>query len=247
MGDSMARKIILFAIVIIIAISCSKQETCYISAGKNSQITIPLQNIDQLYINGRINLDLIQDSTNYLILKGGENIINSVDIKNENNQLKITDNNTCYWLRNYDNWINIELHYTNINYINPEIYGNMIFKNTCTQDTLNIEVWDAAFDIRGEVNLNKFIFRSHGGIVGLYLTGQSKYIYTYLHGSGPQHLENLCSDTVAINHSSYQNIYVCADSVLWVDINSSGNVYYKGNPFQKIVKYMGTGRVIEIE
>jgi len=34
---------------------------------------------------------------------------------------------------------------------------------------------------------------------------------------------------------------------LWVDINSSGNVYYKGNPFQKIVKYMGTGRVIEIE
>jgi len=81
MGDSMARKMILFTIVIIIAISCGKQETCHISAGKYSQITIPLPNIDRLYIKGRINLDLIQDSTNYIILKGGENIINAVEIK----------------------------------------------------------------------------------------------------------------------------------------------------------------------
>jgi hypothetical protein len=247
MEFSMERKIIYIFIFLILTISCSKQESCYLSSGRYSEIKIQLNNFDRLYINGRINLDLIQDSSNYLILKGGENLINSVKIKNENNLLDIKDLNKCYWLRNYDNWINIELHYKNINYINPEIYGDMLFKNTCIQESLNIEVWNAAFDITGEVNLKKFIFRSHGGIVGLHLRGVSEYIYTYLHGSGPQHLENLCSDTVAVNHSSNQNIYICADSVLWVDINSSGNVYYKGNPQQKIVNYRGTGQVIEMK
>lgn len=243
----MGGKIIFIVIFLILTISCSKQETCYLSSGKYSEIKIQLNNFDRLYINGRINLDLIQDSTDYLILKGGKNLISSVEIKNENNLLDIEDLNKCYWLRNYDNWINIELHYKNINYINPEIFGNMVFKNTCTQDTLNIEVWNAAFDIKGEVNLKKLIIRSHGGIVGIYLTGISEYIYTYLHGSGPQLLDKLCSDTVAINHSSNQNIYICADSVLWVDINSSGNVYYKGNPPHKFVNYYGTGQVIEME
>jgi hypothetical protein len=247
MGVSMERKIIILIALIILFFSCEKQESCLMSVGKYSEIIIPLDSIDRLYVEGRVNLYLIKDSIDFLKIKGGENLINGVSINQKNYELKIKDKNKCYWLRNYKHWIDIETHYRNINYINPEIYGEMIFENTCIQDTINIEVWDSALDIKGELNVNRFIFRSHGGNVGLYITGQSKYLYTYLHGAGPQHLEYLCSDNLFVNSCSYQNIYVCVNNVLWVDINSNGNVYFRGNPSEKNFNYKGSGKVLPLE
>ena len=58
---------------------------------------------------------MIQDSTDKLVIKGGENVVNHVKYEiGDDGTLTISNGNRCNFIRNGHKVIVVEIHYTNV-------------------------------------------------------------------------------------------------------------------------------------
>ena len=242
-------KVLSIAIVLFLALACKKAEdrTCFKNWGEETTRTLALPDFNKLELYEQMEFVLIQDSTNKLVIHGGEHVVNFVKFEIDNDKkLTIRNTNKCNFLRSYKKKIRVEIHFTELINIYTEGTEPMYSKDTIYADYFTLFIRDGA----GSVNLtlkSKYINAdiTHGW--GDYtLSGSTDFARLAAKSNGFCDTYDLTiRDSVDVVCQTSSKMKVHADQILMkVSMISNGIVEYKGQPSSIVLNQIGTGKLI---
>jgi hypothetical protein len=228
--------------------ACKKPEdrACWKFTGEETELEIPVAEFDKLRLNPHIAYVLIQDSLDKVVIKGGKNLVNLIDVNVSDKLLEITNKNRCAFLRNAKKELIAEIHCTSV--VNIHYEGTEYLRSTGTirSDYFTLLIRDGA----GPVDLtmdSEFINAdiSHGwGDYTLRGTTASARIGARSNGYCDVY-DLTITDSVYVASDSPGNIKVRANGIpLAGFIKNSGNILYKGTPSVISVVRTGSGEVL---
>lgn len=229
--------------------ACKKADSrkCFKTVGSETSKSIALPTFDKLLLKEHIEYVLIQDSTNQLIVRGGENVVNFIEFSlEENSRLKIENKNKCSFLRKLGNKIIVEIHYTTINDIHFE--GTESLKNIgeLKGNYLSLLIRDGAGSVNLKLNTAlTYADISHGW--GDYtFTGKTEYAEIKARSNGYCDVMGLIvRDSIWTSSSTAGTIKLNASGIpLRGELLTNGKIVYRGTPILIDVKIKGTGTLV---
>jgi hypothetical protein len=245
-------KIVLYIVVIFTIsslVGCKKpsDRKCLKSSGTTTTRILNESQFIQpnIMVSDNIHLELINDSLNYIELKGAENLLNFIDVKIVSDTLKISDLNQCSFVRKHKDEFSIVYHYTDISSVFLLGYGALTNKDTLKHNVLVI-----ANNSFSTIDLTVDNDDTHISIplgnVPVNLTGKTKNLFVYSSGHSAVRAENLFA-TKAHGHSrGIADFHIRASEFVNVELYLKGNFYIYGNPIDKKYSVEGTGQIFEV-
>lgn len=247
MKKSMAH-IGLTCIIIVSFYGCGKSGLdCFTSTGKIIVQERNISTFDSIAVYNNINLFIRQDSIHKVSVEAGENLMDKIVTRVENNQLILENNNTCNWVRSYEYPINIYVstpRLWNLYYLSA---GDVESTNTLYFDSLMVEIWGGAGTIRLNLDVYSVFAYLHQGSSDIHLRGNCGIAYLVSGGYGLLDASNLKSSYVFISSRSSNDCYVNTNQELNAIIESIGNIFYYGSPKNINTTLNGSGAVIALE
>jgi hypothetical protein len=174
---------------------------------------------------------LVQDLSDFLILKGGEKKLSEVVVEYEDGKV-LLDHNYKNDTRNFEK-IKAEFHFRDLSslILNSAVKVSCI--DTIVDDQFDIQVTFAAELIELDLNLrvNSLLFHSKGIPSGGYqFSGTCKNAKYIMNGITNINATQFKTESVTIAQNSVGNANIWVTNTLNVTTYNSGNVYYKGSP-----------------
>lgn len=227
--------------------SCEKghRTDCFKGTGniitENKAIEVPF---DTIKTNGRIRVNLIQDSLNYLEISTGENLVDGIEFNVVNNTLTIEDHIKCNWVRRLDHVPLVTIHYTTLHYFSAGNYFDNYFLSVHKGDNICLDYWTGSGITHFNGDVDEAYFKVNAGSGGFEAAGHARFCYMYHAGGSRWNMSGFDAPEVYVNTLSNNDVHVRCDSLLWCDIRRTGNIYYTGSPSQIIRNGMGSGQII---
>ncbi len=224
--------------------SCTKENMCDCFKGTGDDImeTRTLSDFDVLEVHKNVIVKLVQDTINYVVVEGGDNLISLVKTDVDNGALNITNNNTCNWVRSFKKEISATLHFKNIKEISHYGSKDITSENTIITKSLNVQNFNSA-DIHLTVQTDECFARLMGASGDIYITGQTNYSYVFGGSFGFAYEQDLVHNTCFVDHRGNGDIYVSTGALLQANLSYVGNIYYTGNGKVES-KITGSGKLI---
>lgn len=233
--------------ILLVVSSCKKPEnrTCFKLLGSETSKEIPLTSFDRLDLREHVKYVLIQDSLDKVVLKGGKNLLNLIEVNSSGGLLTIENKNRCGFLRNAKKVVVAEIHFTSL--INIRFTGteSLTGQGTIYTDYFTFYSRDGAGDVALDLNAIEINAEANHGWCNFTFTGKTKFARicaksnSYCDVSGLQ-----VTDSLYVACETVGDIKVNADNLLLRGyITESGNILYKGMPAGIDVLLNGTGQV----
>ena len=101
-------------IFLILLSSCSggQKDDCITSMGDIVSIDRDVMTFDKLYVEDRIKVILVQDSSQYgrIELNGPSNLLDQIESNVSNKQLRLVNTNTCNFVRSFNYEIKVKVY-----------------------------------------------------------------------------------------------------------------------------------------
>jgi hypothetical protein len=237
-------------ILIFLVYSCKKpeQRACFKKSGEFAIKVHEFGAFNQLHLKEHLSYKLIQDSTNKVVVRGGNNLLNFVEVIGENGLLTIENKNRCNYLRSYE-IPEVEIHYTKLINILFEGTERLYNEDTLITDYLTLTLRDGAGHIELNVQaIDVNAINTHGW-GRLTLKGETQTLRGNLMGDGKFDFSQVTvsNQVKLITSSSIDQRVNAAGIPLNVELNGIGNVYYFGLP--SIINYVqyGSGKLINVQ
>mgnify|MGYP001333683230 CR=1 FL=1 len=230
----------LLAIGLLSLVACSKERAdCFEGRGEQVTEVRPLEAFRSLHLEDRMNVVLVQDSSDFLEVTYGENGLGGIVETMDGETLRISEDNRCDWMRKQDPLPQVRVHYTQLRHILSENSGSVKGENAFEGDSLKLEVEDVSGLIELQVNCDAVDIIAHTGATDIKASGTCGYVYIYNSGYAPIRAEDLISRTVSVHNNSTGDTYVNAWETLYYQIYHQGNIHLKGPA--SVVKWHQSG------
>ena len=188
-----------------------------------------LESFDTLHINRRLEVTLIEDSVDYVSIRGGENLIPQFITEVKNGALTLKNDNRCNFVRSYKIPIQMEVHFTKLRKVIS--YGSSIINcpDTIHQKDLTFEFWNSSTDLNLLVDNSQLEIIQHTGASNVFVKGRTDNLLVYSASLGFGDYDELSCKNVYVQTLSSADCRVFADSTFYFKVNGNGNIYYKGN------------------
>jgi hypothetical protein len=230
-----------------ILFSCKKENwcDCVKSTGSDSETYRNIIDFSCIDAKDKMDVYLTQGPNFEVKVKAGKNLQNLIKTELDGETLKVFNNNKCNWVRGYKHKISIYITAPYFKYIKNEGLGTIKSTNTITQNEISLRVENSG-DVKLDVDANTVICSTHGN-GDVYLSGktlnlQSDYTGTnYLFATDLEVKNYIYLHSVSIGHA---HINAPENGLMDIQIDRSGNIYYKGNPTTINLKRKGEGNLI---
>jgi hypothetical protein len=242
-------RILLFTALGLVLIACKKPENrrCAKTAGEDSELVHMVDSFDKLDIGPNFKVVLVQDSVEKVIVRGGKNLINFIQLEVTDGILTIVNDNKCNFLRSYKHVVEVEIHLINV--------INVLFKGTKELSCANqLHLPYLTFEIQegaGKCNLNLncySLFLGSGFGWGNYeVVGQTNFLKVNFRDNGFGDMYGLqVLDTATVISSSSERMKInLGGAAARVETSSYGDIWYIGTPtFLEYYQY-GEGELID--
>ena len=237
-------------ILIILAFSCRKpnERACFKKSGELAIKVYEFGAFNQLHLKEHLTYKLVQDSTNKVLVRGGNNLLNFVEVRGENGLLTIENKNRCNYLRSYA-IPEVEIHYTKLINILFEGTERLYNEDTLITDYLTLTLRDGAghMDLNVQaIDINAINTHGWGSLT---LKGETQTLRGHLMGDGKFDFSQITSTNQVklITASSMDQQVNAAGIPLSVELNGIGNVYYFGLPSLINNVQYGSGKLIKVQ
>ena len=256
----------LFFLVSLTLFSCNKIDGLF----SNGNPITESRNLDSCFnsicMYNNVSVELVRSDHPHIELTCPENLIDKITTTLKGNSLIIRNENDFNWLRSYDYECNITVFYDSIDMIEYASNGKL----TARDSLRGLAVFDTLKDISGndsliikkqtfhlnisegsgdiDLTFNCDILKNgiSNGTSDVTLRGNVGYAQHLLKSYGKLDASNLNTNIITIQSNTTNDAYVWARTRLKAEVNSIGNVYYKGNPYiEKSIN--GDGNVFPIE
>jgi len=244
-------KKIFYIITLIVLGSCNSEtaNNCFQTAGKMSQIEFDVPFFDKVVVHEHISLIITQGDTQKVIVETGENLMPDIEIQVVDNQIILTNHNSCNFFRDYG-ITKVYITSPNISEIRNASELNVTSESLLTFPNLFLESAGIGntFLAVGDFNLiidNSKVTVLSNGISNFYLSGKTKDLTIYF-ANGDTRFEgkNLISENVTILQVSSNDILIHPTKSLKGTIHSVGNVISFNKPPIVEVDALSKGKLI---
>jgi hypothetical protein len=229
--------------------SCKKSEdrVCFKGTGKQGRLEISVSSFDKLDLYEHIEYELIQDSLDKVVIKGGKNLLNRINILVDDFTLIIKNENKCAFLRTYKNVIKVEIHFTNLNtlnYFGTELLTNL---NSLKLNSLSLMMKNGSGTIQLNLDTDQLRVNVSSGYGNFILNGSAKYANIQVGSNGFCDAYGLSvADSISVVSNTPSPIKINADHAdLRAEIKNGGDIYYIGAPSTILFNQYGNGKLID--
>lgn len=223
--------------------SCSEEKRwdCVQKMGDDKTETRTPGSFNELFVDNKIDVELVQDSSFSVTVTAGEHIIDKVFTEIEGNVLKIHEKNKCDFLRTYKRRIKVTVHAPSLVKIVHEGTGSIRTMGTFVLDSIDL-VTQSAGDIYFSIAANKLL--THMNSTGdVYLSGAVQDHASYATGNGFLEADALQTGYTWMYWNCTGNARIRTNGLLIALIYWTGDVHYTGNP-TVISEFKGTGKLL---
>ena len=237
----------MFLLVGLLVFSCKKPENraCFKFLGPETIKEIPLASFQGLDLKEHVEYVLVQDSLDKVVLKGGKNVLNLIEVSVDAGTLTIENKNKCSFLRNPKKVVVAEIHFTKL--INVRFIGTEPLRSqgTIYTDYFTFYSRDGAGDVTLDVNALEINAEANHGWCNFTLTGSTQKARICAKSNSYCDVSGLTvTDSMYVASETVGDIKINAENLLiYGHITESGNILYKGNPLGIAVLLNGTGAV----
>ena len=230
-------------VCVLLLCSCNKENRwdCFKKTGDivfEQRELIPFTTLETA---DNIEFILVQDTVDKITIEAGENLIESISSEVENGVLRVKNNNKCNWSRSYKPKIVAKLHFTQLDSIVHNGYGEIRNENIFVANHINISInnngdVDLAIDaVFCEIDLHQ-----SGDLI---LNGTCSTLGIWASGNNWIRCRSLATATTFIETKSTGNAFLNSSHKLTVILNGSGDILYSGSPPIIDTQITGTGIV----
>ncbi len=248
----MMKKIISIIYLIIIA-ACNSENAnnCFQSAGDIDQVEVEVPFFDKIVVHERIELIITEGSEQKVIVESGKNLIPDISVEVINNELVLTNNNTCNFFREY-NLTKVYVTVSNLTRIRNASEYNISSNGVLTYPFLQlVSIGDKSkFLPIGDWHLtiqNQSLKIQSNGIAVFYINGLTNNLDIDFFDINDNRFEgrNLIANHVKVRQMSSNDIIVNPVQSLTGSIHSTGDVIsYNKPPIVEITLLNTYGNVI---
>ncbi len=234
-------------IFVLVLFSCKKENMfdCLKPFGSVETETRTVSVFNQIVISSKVNVYLKQDNYYEVSVKAGKNMLSNIHTEAANGVLTIKDKNTCNFVRDPKNHIDIYITAPHFKYIKQLGEGTVYCVNTIQEDTLIIRI-EASGDVHMDINTHLFDGSTHGN-GDCYVSGTTDYFYynyngtNFIYASGLNVHSYIYLESHSVGHAYVNANNIGMDAALFTD----GNIYYTGTPAFMHYTSRGKGSVIK--
>lgn len=227
-------KIYIFVLLLLTLTSCETLNP-FENEGEYMEKRIDLPGISSIKNLNTFKITLVKDEEEFLLLKGGENIISKVSVVVSDQNLTI-DHSHKNNIKNLD-LIDVEIHLKEVKLIIADAPAYYTNKGVLNGNRLDIDITSESELVEMKLNLKYDVldFHSFGTVAGGYeFTGICPTCNYVLNGIINIRASELQSMKVNLVQNGIGEAHIWVENELNVTIYSSGDMYYKGNPVTTI-------------
>lgn len=229
MNRSLNLEVPLIIALLLTFISCEKG--AFFNAGEIVSREVLLQeNISTIEANTMSEITLVQDTVNKAIITCGANLQPDIDIYVKEDILHINNTIKYSWSRSYEK-IKLELHLISIPLINVRMPTYITTRDTFKANDFFLVDWGTFTELDVTLDVKNCAIDVSSDEFG-HFTVKGKAINARFNGLGSSFIyaDGLQAQNCTVNQLSIGDIYVNVSNELTVMIESTGRVFYYGNP-----------------
>ncbi|MCF7559106.1 DUF2807 domain-containing protein [Sabulilitoribacter multivorans] len=246
----MKKVIYIFGLLFIFACDSEKAGDCFQKSGSIIQKEVVVSSFDKILVNRDIELIIEEGSNQKVLIETGNNLMNDVSAIVSNNQLILTDNNTCNYVRKYG-ITKVYITSPNITEIRSSSQYTVSSKGVLTYPSLTVlsEDFNAPDtftngDFNLQINNNSFLL-VFNNISSAAIFGETNNLnITFAAGTSRFEGRNLIAQNVVIWNRSSNDMIVNPQQSITGKISGTGNVIAVRQPSIVDVEEQYKGRLI---
>lgn len=241
----------LFYISVLLLFACNSEDAnnCFQSSGTRVQQEINVSDFTKILVNRNVQLILKQGLETQVIVETGENLLNDVTVEVINEQLVLTDNNICNYVRDY-NAIKVYLTAPDIEEIRSSTQFTVLSDGVLTYNNIALICEDfnapetfTVGDFNMQIN-NQRVQVVANNISTFYLSGQTEDLFVgFYSGAGRFEGENLVAQNVDVYHRGSNDIIVNPQQELTGELRGTGDLISVNQPPIVEVEQFYTGEL----
>ncbi|TCK67465.1 putative autotransporter adhesin-like protein [Winogradskyella wandonensis] len=245
----MKKIIYIYCCFILFACDSENASDCFQTAGTLVQEEFTVDNFSRVLVNRDIEL-IIKEGPQQVIVETGENLLNDIEVEVVGNQLVLTDNNTCNFVRDYG-ITKVYVSSPNLTEIRCSTQFEIKSDGILTYDNLALISEDFSLpdsfpigDYRLQLDVENLQITSNN-LSLFYLSGTAENVnINFANGNGRFEGENLVAENISVFHRGTNDILVNPQQSLTGRILSTGNVISYNLPPIVDVEEVFNGRLI---
>ena len=246
----MKRLLKIFAVFVLLSCDSESGSDCFKTSGAIIQQEVSINSFEKILVNRDIEL-IVKEGVDFkVIIETGENLINDVEAILVDNELRITDNNSCNYVREYG-ITKVYITAPDIISIRSSTQYDISSDGVLNFPELSLVSEDFNFpgsftvgDFRMQINSVRLSVGSNN-ISSFYISGQVEDLFVgFYSGAGRFHGEDLVSQKVRIYHRGSNNMYVNPQESLTGELRGTGDLISLNNPSVIGVEQFYTGKLI---
>ncbi|MCF6168222.1 head GIN domain-containing protein [Lutibacter sp.] len=235
----------------ILLISCNNENVsnCLQTAGEIIQQEITVDTFNKILVNKRVELIITDGPVQKVVIETGKNLLPDIEVKVENEQLILTNNNTCNIFRDYG-LTKIHVTSPNINTIRNASEQRVISNGTLTYPLLYLRSSGEKkkFLATGDWHLtieNEKVIIWGNGVANFYINGSSNNLdIGFTDGDTRFEGKNFIVQNIDVKNVSSNDIIIFPVESLTGSIHSVGNVISYNRPPIVDVEILSEGELI---
>ncbi|MGB1307605.1 MAG: head GIN domain-containing protein [Oceanihabitans sp.] len=241
-----------YILIVFLCFACNSEDAndCFQKAGSTIQEEVVVTAFETILVNRNVSLILKEGPEFQVIIETGRNLINDVEVKVVNNQLRLTDNNTCNFVRDY-NATKVYVTAPNITEIRSstqfEISSDGVLNYPdlkITSEDFNQPDYYTVGDFNLQINSNQLRVVANN-ISAFYISGQTQDLNVgFFSGTARFEGRNLIAQNVDIYHRGSNDIIVNPQQTLTGELRGTGDLIAVNQPAIVEVEELYTGRLI---
>ncbi len=239
-------------LVLLLLFTCNSEDAndCFQTSGSIIREAVEVSSFERILVNRDIEL-IIKEAPDYKVtIETGENLINDVKVEIIGNQLVLTDNNSCNFVRDYG-ITKIYVEAPNLKEIRSSTQYDISSDGVLNYNAL--QLYSEDFNGGSEFTMGDFrlnvasqnINISSNNLSFFYMEGTTTNLFVgFYSGSGRFEGENLIAENVVVYHRSTNDMVVNPQVSLTGELRGVGNLISVNEPPVVDVERIYTGQLI---
>ena len=226
----MKKLVYIFSLIVVLACDSESAGDCFQTEGAKVQQEVAVTPFEKILVNRDVEL-IVKDGVDFqVIIETGENLLNDVEAEVVNNELQLTDNNSCNYVRDYG-ITKIYVTAPNITEIRSSTQYDISSDGILNYDEIQLICEDynqpgsfTVGDFRMQINANKLSIAANN-ISSFYMSGAVEDLSVgFFSGAGRFHGENLIAQNINVFHRGSNDMLVNPQESLTGKLRGTGDL-----------------------